>query len=102
MKIKYWKNYFDVVILPPKDIFNYSIHLSKKLKKHKSHLLLGRKNFLPHISLYHISVKQKDFNKFISDIEQAVKNFKSGYLRINDLKSVIFGVPNSIFPDQNP
>lgn len=86
MKIEIWKNYFDVVILPPKNVANYAISLSKKLKLYNSHLLLGKKSFLPHISLYHIPVKQKNFKKFILELENLLKGFKPGLLEINGLK----------------
>lgn len=86
MKIELWKDYFDVVILPPKNVNDYAIGLSKKLKPYNSHLLLGHKNFLPHISLYHISIKPKNFKKFILELENLLKGFKPGYLEISDLK----------------
>ena len=85
MATKVYKNYFIVVILPPKEIRDYAISLSKGLYKHNSKWVLGKESFLPHISLYHISVKPKDFDDFVLELEKLVKGFKAGKLKINDL-----------------
>ncbi len=85
MTRKIHKNYFDIVILPTKEIGDYSIALSKRLHKYGSNSILGRKSFLPHISLYHISIKKRDFGNFIAEIEKITNDFKTGQLEIKDL-----------------
>lgn len=86
MNTKIYKNYFDIVILPSKEVRDYSINLSKQLYKYGSKLVLGRKSFLPHISLYHIPVKPKNFDDFVADLEMTVKGFKTGNLKANSIK----------------
>jgi 2'-5' RNA ligase len=85
MAIKIYKNYFDIVILPTKEIRDYSITLSKQLHKHGSDWTLGRKSFLPHISLYHIPIKQGDFGDFIIGLERTIKGFRAGQLKVKGL-----------------
>src|SRR5262245_59901987 len=55
-----WPNYFDVVILPSAAVRDHSIALSRKLQKYGAKFVLGRRRYLPHISLYHIPVKPED------------------------------------------
>ncbi|MFH1822104.1 MAG: hypothetical protein ABH830_00200 [Patescibacteria group bacterium] len=85
MKAKIWKNYFDIVILPPEEVQDFSIKLSKQLYKSGAKWSLGKKSYLPHISLFHIPVKLNKFNNFITDLEETVKSLKFGKLEINDL-----------------
>lgn len=80
MKPTIWKNYYDIVILPNAQIREYAIGLSKRLKKFNGKWMLGKTHFLPHISLYHIPVAQKNFGKFIAEIENAVIGQKIGTL----------------------
>ncbi len=86
MPVKIYKNFFDIVILPSKEVSDYSISLSKQLYKYGSKWVLGKKSFLPHISLYHIPVKGKEFDKFVIALEKAVKGFEVGELRIEELQ----------------
>ena len=85
MTIKIYKNYFDIVILPPKEIRDYAISLSKQLYRHNSKWVLGKEGFLPHISLFHIPVKTKNFDNLASELEKTVKGFKAGKLKISNL-----------------
>jgi len=85
MKTKIWENYFDIVILPPKEARDYAIGLSRQLNKCGTSWSLGRKNYLPHISLFHIPVKPGNFNNFIVSLRKTVKNFKIGKLKVNNL-----------------
>jgi len=86
MKIKICKNYFDVVILPPKEVRDHAIELSKQLYKYGARCILGKRNFFPHISLYHIPIKPKDFDNFITELKSVVRGFKPGGLRIKNIK----------------
>ncbi len=81
MKKQIWKNYFDIVILPPEEISSYSIELSKKLRKYETKWTLGKNSFIPHISLHHIAVKPKKFGSFVAEIQRTIENFSPGYLR---------------------
>jgi len=80
MRKQIWKNYFDIVILPPEEISRHAIGLSKELSKYGTKWTLGRKSFVPHISLYHIAVKPRKFERFIDEIQRTIKNFSPGYL----------------------
>ena len=75
------KNYFDIVILPPEDVSHYAIKLSKELERYGTKWTLGRKSFIPHISLYYITVRPKNFKVFIGEIKRTIENFSPGYLR---------------------
>jgi 2'-5' RNA ligase len=98
MKKIIWKNYFDVVIIPPKEISDYAIGLSKKLSQYGTKWILGRKSFIPHISLYHIAVKPKDFQAFVAEVKNTVKNFSLGYLNTTMIgeDSLMFNEPTWI------
>jgi len=89
-RIKYmkniYKNYFDIVILPPREVRDYAIKLSKQLYKHGSRWLLGKENFIPHISLFHIPVKPKNFDDFITNLEITVKGLKRGQLKVQRIR----------------
>ena len=98
MKKQIWKNYFDIVILPPEEVSKYAIGLSKKLSKYGTKWALGKKSFIPHISLYHIAVKLKKYAAFATEIKRTVQNFSPGYLRITVIESnlLMFNKPKWI------
>jgi len=75
MKPRIWKNYYDVVILPPKNVRDHAITLSKKLEKYGTTWSLGEKYFIPHISLYHIPVPPSRFNDFIDELKRIVSGY---------------------------
>lgn len=83
---KIWENYYDVVILPSKEVSDYAIKLSSQLHKYGTLWVLGKKSFIPHISLYQIPVKPKDFNDFVNELETIAKGFRAGKLRVEKLK----------------
>ena len=97
-KKQVWKNYFDVVILPPEVISSYAVGLSKKLSKHGTKWTLGKSSFIPHVSLYHIAVKPKNFKAFIAEIKRIAEFFLPGYLRTTVIESnlLIFNKPEWI------
>jgi len=86
MAAKIYKNYFDVVILPQKEVQDYAISLSKQLYKYGSKWALGKKSFLPHLTLYHIPVKPKNFDDFVAELEIAVKDFRTGDLKTDGIR----------------
>ncbi len=86
MSVKIHKNFFDIVILPDKTVRDYSIGLSQQLKKYGSILTLGKKRFLPHVSLFHFPVTPKKFDDFIKNLENTVKDSKCGRLKLEGIK----------------
>jgi len=78
---KIWKNYYDIVILPPKDLADYARRLSAQFPKNKIKWRLGKKTFLPHVSLYHIPVRPEKLEEFIRVIERIVKSIGPGTLQ---------------------
>ncbi|MBI4085733.1 MAG: hypothetical protein HY433_00590 [Candidatus Liptonbacteria bacterium] len=81
MKKQVWKNYFDIVILPPKEVSDYARKLSKEFSIYGTEWTLGENSFIPHISLYHIAVKPKNFDSFVSEVKRTIKEFKPGNLQ---------------------
>jgi hypothetical protein len=81
-----WKNYFDVVILPPPDIRDYAIELSKRLRKYGSKFVLGKRRYIPHISLYHIPVTPQNFQPFCDAVENVAANIAAGELRLKNVQ----------------
>lgn len=90
MKKQIWKNYFDIVILPPKEVTECAIELSKQLSRHGTKWTLGRRAFIPHISLYHIPVEPKNFDAFVAEVSKTIKNFPQGYLKSTMIDSNLF------------
>jgi hypothetical protein len=70
-----------VVVLPPKEVSDYAIKLSKERSRYETKWILGRNSFIPHISLYHIAVRPKNFRTFVAKIKNTVKGFSPGYLK---------------------
>lgn len=87
MKKKIWKNYFDIVILPPEKVSEYAVTLSKKFARYGTKWTLGKKVFIPHISLYHIAVKPKKFGVFVREIKKTIQDFSPGYLKTTVVES---------------
>jgi hypothetical protein len=81
-----WRNYFDVVVLPSPAIRDYSIELSAQLKKYRGEFVLGRRRYLPHISLYHIPVRPESFDDFRSQLREVVANFSGGELKLQNIE----------------
>ena len=83
---KIYKNYFDVVILSPREVRDYTIGVSKRFKKYGTKWDIGKTSYLPHLSLYHIAVKPKDFNKFITTLKKVIKSKDLGSLKLTKIK----------------
>ncbi len=81
MRPEIWQNYFDVVILPPKNISDYARELSRELSQYGTKWKLGTKSFIPHVSLYHVPIRADHFEAFIGEIRRTIENFSPGYLR---------------------
>ena len=80
-------NYFDIVIIPPPLEKNYAIKLSREIGGGgKGKFILGRSQYVPHISLYHIPVS----NRKIKELHNVLKNIlvatKLGILTLKKIK----------------
>jgi len=77
-----WRNYFDIVILPPPEVRAHSIALSKQLAPHGGKFVLGTRHFMPHISLYHIPVRPDRFGEFADAVRDVAARNAGGMLRL--------------------
>src|SRR5262245_19228423 len=80
-----WPDYFDVVILPPPHGRDYAIALSKKLARYRGKFVLGKRSFIPHISLYHIPVRPQNFEDFSHTVEQIASRHGAAELRLKSI-----------------
>jgi hypothetical protein len=85
-KVEVWKNYFDIVILPPPAVRDYAIDLSDRLKKHGGRFVLGKRRYIPHISLYHIPVRPQDFAAFCKQVRTISEVFSGGELKLRSIE----------------
>jgi 2'-5' RNA ligase len=78
--MKIIENYYDIVILPPSPAWEYCIELSERIRKYyDSKLVLGEKHNLPHISLLHTAIPERNLKllkKRLSFIAQKARPFK--------------------------
>jgi hypothetical protein len=81
-----WKNYFDVVILPPPDVRDYSIDLSARLQNYGGKFVLCKHRYIPHISLYHIPVRPEKFEAFSREIQKISGAFAGGELNLRSIE----------------
>jgi 2'-5' RNA ligase len=81
-----WKNYFDVVILPPPDVRDHAIDLSARLQNYGVKFVLGTRRYIPHISLYHIPVRPEKFEAFSREIEKTSAAFGGGELKFRSIE----------------
>src|SRR5688500_18510297 len=79
---KLWPRYYDVVIIPPAPVQEHAIRLSRRLHRVGGNWSLGTRAFIPHISLYHIPVRDADFDAFGEELESIVSGFRAGQLEI--------------------
>jgi hypothetical protein len=75
-----WPGYYDVVILPPSPIRDHALELSDKLYRIGGLWRLGKRAFLPHISLYHIPVRDEDLDSFLNELQLIVDAARWGSL----------------------
>ena len=75
-----WPGYYDVVILPPVQIRDHAIDLSERLYRAGGLWRLGKQSFLPHISIYHIPVRDKDIGSFLAELQRIVDSTPWGNL----------------------
>src|SRR5437016_5887410 len=80
------QHYYDIAILPPGEVSRYSLSLSRCFRSHGK-WVLGKKHFIPHISLYHIPVKPENFASFVAAIAAVIKRSPSGQLQTTGIRS---------------
>ena len=75
-----WPGYYDVVILPPAPVRDHALELSTELHRMGGQWQLGKHAFLPHISLYHVPVREKELDDFLNELQLIVKTTQWGSL----------------------
>jgi 2'-5' RNA ligase len=75
-----WPGYYDVVILPPAPVRDHALELSEKLYRMGGMWRLGKRAFLPHISLYHIPVRDENLDSFLNELQRIVETAQWGSL----------------------
>jgi hypothetical protein len=83
-----WPEYYDVVILPPPPVRKLAIDLSRELRRSGGRWTLGTREFLPHISLYHIPVPKKALDAFLDELQAVIDSATFG-----NLETVGFDMP---------
>src|SRR5262249_11827001 len=68
---------------------DHAIVLSRQLEKHGGQFVLGKKRFLPHISLYHIPVLPNDFADFSRAVQQCASRHRGGELRLRSIDTTL-------------
>jgi 2'-5' RNA ligase len=76
-----WPGYYDVVILPPAPVRDHAIQLSEKLYRMGGVWRLGKRAFLPHVSLYHIPVRDEELEPFLNELQLIVNSTRWGSLQ---------------------
>jgi hypothetical protein len=89
VKNEIWHNYFDIVILPPAPVRDHALALSRELKKAGGVFVLGRRSYLPHLSLYHIPVRPADYRRFSEKVRQVAARTEPGALRLRSIESAL-------------
>jgi 2'-5' RNA ligase len=89
-----WKNYFDVVILPPSDVRDYAIELSKRLNKYGANFVLGKRRYIPHLSLHHIPVAPENFQPFCDAVKEITAAFAGGEVRLKNIETPLLMTEN--------
>ena len=79
-KSRIWPGYYDIVILPPAPVRDHAIVLSEKLYRAGGLWKLGRRTYLPHISIYHIPVRDEDLEPFLTELQSVVDSAQWGSL----------------------
>jgi hypothetical protein len=83
-----WPGYYDVVILPSAAVRDHAIELSEKLHRIGGLWRLGKRAFLPHISLYHIPVRAEELDEFLDELQLIVNTVQWA-----DLQTMAFDMP---------
>src|ERR1051326_3170456 len=81
-----WPGYYDIVILPPPDVRDHTIALSRQLQNYGAKFVLGRRKYMPHISLYHIPVKRERFDSFAAAVAAVAQSHNGGVLKLRGIE----------------
>jgi hypothetical protein len=84
--VSLWRNYYDIVILPPPEVVEHAIALSKQLERYGGKFVLGKRRFLPHVSLYHIPVRPERFAEFCKVVRRVVSQHRGGMLQLKSVE----------------
>ena len=83
--MKIIENYYDIVILPPTQVSNYCIKLSKQIdNRFGSKFSLGKTENLPHISLLHTAFSKENFKFLKNKLLPIAKNTKPFEVKIKN------------------
>jgi len=74
------------VILPPAPVRDYAIALSRQLKKYGGKFVLGKRQYLPHLSLYHIAVRPENFEALTREVGDIQADLKKGELKLRGVE----------------
>lgn len=85
-KTQIWKGYYDVVLLPPPPVQDYAIELSRQLERYGSKFVLGKRRYIPHLSLYHIAVADADFDAFSAEIRKIAAALEPRRLKLDGIE----------------
>lgn len=85
MKPKITKDYYDIVLLPPAPVRDEAIRLSTQLHPFGTKWVLGKQEYLPHISLYHIKIKAKDLSPLLHTIKIIAASSHGGLLAVGSV-----------------
>ncbi len=82
-----YKNYYDVVILPPPEVRNYAVKLSREIcRQFHTNFVLGQSAYLPHISLYHVPLRPEVLPRLNKTLQVILSRFKLGRLHTIGIK----------------
>ncbi|MBI2426305.1 MAG: hypothetical protein HYV34_00500 [Candidatus Kerfeldbacteria bacterium] len=94
MKPKMYPNYYDVALIPPEDFQDEVIALSRMLYKYGARWKLGKRAYVPHVTLFHVPVRKTDMDEFLHTVSDIASECAEQTLRctapilgIADLKS---------------
>lgn len=97
--MRIYENYYDIIVLPPKKVQDKLIALSEKLTGGKGLWQLGEREYIPHLSLYHIPVKPTDFEQLAQKTRDVISRVSFGEIRCQ--KAEKFDPHNSVFITTN-
>jgi hypothetical protein len=80
-----WKDYYDIVILPKDPVRRHTIDLSRDLKRAGGVFSLGKRSYLPHLSIYHIPVRPALLAKFLEEVRSIASRSPGGALRLRSI-----------------
>jgi len=65
---------------------DYAIALSRQLRNYGSKFVLGNREYIPHISLYHIAVRQENFAAFREEAGRIWARLGGGRLKLRGIE----------------